>query len=88
MSKFLAATDRQLLRHTVYVTVRKWKADCGLVTNPNLERARSFPAWVPACVSVSINFKYCYRCGVGKNIGLAIWTDFLPAVKVCNNHSL
>jgi hypothetical protein len=41
-----------------------------------------------ACVPVSTNFKYYYHCGVGKKIGLVIWTAFLSAVKVCNNQSL
>jgi hypothetical protein len=31
---------------------------------------------LPACVPVSINFKYYYLCGVGKKIGLVIWTYF------------
>jgi hypothetical protein len=43
---------------------------------------------LPACLPVSINFKYYYHCGVGKKIGLVIWTYFLSAVKVCNNESL
>jgi hypothetical protein len=43
---------------------------------------------LPACLPVSTNFKYYCYCGVGKKIGLVIWTDFLSGVKVCNNHSL
>jgi hypothetical protein len=43
---------------------------------------------LPACLPVSINFKYYYHCGVGKKIGLVIWKDFLSAAKVCNNKSL
>ncbi len=43
---------------------------------------------LPACLPVSTNFKYYYHCGVGKKIGLVIWTDFLSGVKVCNNPSL
>jgi hypothetical protein len=53
-----------------------------------LKRAGSFPACVLACVPVSTKLEYYYHCGVRKNIGLVIWTYFLPGVKVWNNHSL
>jgi hypothetical protein len=72
------------IRNTAYICIY-----------PNLrynELDHSLPAWVPgclrACVPVSTNFKYYCHCRVGKKIGLVIWTDFLSAVKVCNNHSL
>jgi hypothetical protein len=58
------------------------------LTYNELDHSLPAPACLPACLAVSTNFKYYYHCRVGKKIGLVIWTEFLPEVKVCNNHSL